>query len=124
MSSVRYNGSDRFTIFNSGRDVSSTGIKPAYRKCGAMTSEEERALKVARPNVGVWVDKLRRSGHLVFVRQFQLGSKPKAGYRIIVDGQTMTVWGMWARFRSELGNGEPPHITRLGATNRARHRRR
>jgi hypothetical protein len=56
-----------------------------------MTSEEERALRVARPNVGIWLDKLRRSGHVVFVRQFQLGAKPKAGYRIIVDGQKMTV---------------------------------
>ena len=88
-----------------------------------MMSEEERALRVARPNVGVWLDKLRRSGHVVLVRQFQLGTK-KAGYRMIVDGQTMTLWRMWARFRSELGSGEPPHITRLGATNGARHRRR
>jgi len=89
-----------------------------------MTSEEERALRVARPNVGIWLDKLRRSGHVVFVRQFQLGAKPKAGYRIIVDGQKMTVWGLWARFRSELGEGEPPQIKQLGAANRARHRRR
>jgi hypothetical protein len=52
-----------------------------------MTSEEERALRIARPNVGIWLDKLRRSGHVFFVRQFRLGAKPKAaGYRIIVDG--------------------------------------
>ena len=89
-----------------------------------MTSEGERALRVARPNVGIWLDKLRRSGHVVFVRQFQLGAKPKAGYRIIVDGQKMTVWGLWARFRSELGDGEPPHVTEPDAPIGARHRRR
>ena len=88
-----------------------------------MTNADENALRAARPNVGVWLDKLRRSGHVVLVRQFQLGTK-KAEYRMIVDGQTMTLWRMWARFRSELGSGEPPHITRLGATNGARHRRR
>ena len=89
-----------------------------------MTSEEERALRVARPNVGIWLDKLRRSGHVVFVRQFQLGAKPKTGYRIIVDGRTMTVWGLWARFRSKLGDGEPPHVTEPDAPIGARHRRR
>jgi hypothetical protein len=50
---------------------------------------------------------LRRSGHVVFVRQFQLGAKPKAGYRIIVDGQKMTVWGLWARFDRNSGMGNP-----------------
>jgi hypothetical protein len=54
---------------------------------------------------------LRRAGHVVFVRQFQLGGKPNAGYRVSVDGQKMTIWGLWARFRSELGDGEPPHVT-------------
>jgi hypothetical protein len=101
----------------------SAEIKPVYRKCGAMRSEDERALRVARPKVGVWLDKLRRAGHVVFVHQFQQGAK-RNGYRISVDGQKMTVWGLWARFRSELGDGEPPHITQLGAANRARHRRR
>jgi hypothetical protein len=48
-------------------------------KCGPLTSEEEPALRVARPNVGICLDKLRPSGHVVFVRQFQLGAKPKAG---------------------------------------------
>ena len=89
-----------------------------------MTNEDERALSVARPNVGMWLDKLRRAGHVVLVRQYRLGGRPNAGYRINVDGQKMTVWRMWARFRSELGDGEPPHITRLGAANMARHRRR
>jgi len=89
-----------------------------------MTSEEERALRVARPNVGIWLDKLRRSGHVVSVRQYRLGGKPNAGYRINIDGQKMTVWGLWARFRSELGEGEPPQIKQLGAANMARHRRR
>jgi hypothetical protein len=70
-----------------------------------MTSEEERALRVARPNVGIWLDKLRCSGHVVSVRQYRLGGKPNVGYRINVDGQKMTVWGLWARFRSELGDG-------------------
>jgi hypothetical protein len=79
-----------------------------------MTSEEGRALRVARPNVGIWLDKLRRSGHVVFVRQFQLGAKPKDGYRIVVDGQKMTVWGLWARFRSELGEGSG-HIRAEGS---------
>ena len=87
-----------------------------------MTSDEERAPRVARTNVGIWLDKLRRSGHVVFVRQFQLGAKPKAGYRIIVDGQKMTVWGLWARFRLELGDAEPPRVTEPDAPIGARHR--
>jgi hypothetical protein len=70
-----------------------------------VTSEDERALRVARPKVGVWLDKLRLAGHVVVVRQFQQG--PNAGYRISVDGQKMTVWGLWARFRPELGDEEP-----------------
>ena len=74
-----------------------------------MTSEDELALRVARPKVGAWLDKLRLAGHVVFVRQFQQGPKPNAGYRISVDGQTMTVWELWARFRSELGQGQRPH---------------
>jgi hypothetical protein len=72
-----------------------------------MTNADEDALRTARPNVGVWLDKLRRAGHIVFVRQFQQGAKPNAGYRISIDGQTMTVWELWARFRSELGDEEP-----------------
>ena len=72
-----------------------------------MTNADENALRAARPNVGVWLDKLRRADHVVFVRQFQQGAKPNAGYRISVDGQTMTVWELWARFRSELGDEEP-----------------
>jgi hypothetical protein len=72
-----------------------------------MTNADENALRAARPNVGVWLDKLRRAGHVVFVRQFEQGAKPNAGYRISVDGQTMTVWELWARFRSELGDEEP-----------------
>jgi hypothetical protein len=43
-----------------------------------MTNEDERALSIARPNVG---------------------------YRINVDGQMMTIWELWARFRSELVDG-------------------
>jgi len=89
-----------------------------------MTSEDELALRVARPKVGAWLDKLRLAGHVVFVRQFQQGPKPNAGYRISVDGQKMTIWGLWARFRSELGDGEPPHVTEPDAPERARHRRR
>jgi hypothetical protein len=67
-----------------------------------MTNEDERALSIARPNVGMWLDKLRRAGHVVLVRQYRLGGRPNAGYRINVDGQTMTIWELWARFRSEL----------------------
>src|SRR6516225_5034224 len=67
-----------------------------------MTNEDERALSIARPNVGTWLDKLRGAGHVVLVRQYRLGGRPNAGYRINVDGQTMTIWELWARFRSEL----------------------
>jgi hypothetical protein len=76
-----------------------------------MTHADEDALRATRANVGVWLDKLRRAGHVVFVRRFQQGAK-KAGYRISVDGQTMTVWELWARFRSELGDEEstPPSV--------------
>jgi len=31
------------------------------------------------------------------------GAKPNEGFRINVDGRSMSVWGLWARFRSELG---------------------
>jgi hypothetical protein len=71
-----------------------------------MTNEDERALSIARPNVGMWLDILRRAGHVVLVRQYRLGGRPNGGYRINVDGQTMTIWELWARFRSELGDGE------------------
>ena len=69
-----------------------------------MTNADENALRVARPNVGVWLDKLRRAGHVVFVRKIPCGAKPNAGFRIDVDGRAMTVWELWARFRSELGD--------------------
>ena len=70
-----------------------------------MMNEDERALSIARPNVGTWLDKLRGAGHVVLVRQYRLGGRPNAGYRINVDGQTMTIWELWARFRSELVDG-------------------
>jgi hypothetical protein len=70
-----------------------------------MTNEDERALSIARPNVGMWLDKLRRAGHVVLVRQYRVGGRPNAGYRINVDGQTMTIWELWARFRSEIVDG-------------------
>ena len=70
-----------------------------------MTNEDERAPSIARPNVGMWFDKLRRAGHVVLVRQYRLGGRPNAGYRINVDGQTMTIWELWAWFRSELVDG-------------------
>jgi hypothetical protein len=50
---------------------------------------------------------LRHAGHAVFIRQSPQGAKPISGYRISVDGQTMTVWELWAQFRSELGDDEP-----------------
>jgi hypothetical protein len=70
-----------------------------------MMNEDERALNIARPNVGMWLDRLRRAGHVVLVRQYRLGGRPNAGYRINVDGRTMTIWELWARFRSELVDG-------------------
>ena len=74
------------------------------RTCLPMTNADEDALRAARPSVAAWVDKLRRAGHVVFVRKIPCGAKPNAGFRIDVDGRAMTVWELWARFRSELGD--------------------
>jgi hypothetical protein len=71
-----------------------------------MTNSDEEALRATRPRVAEWIDKLRHSGHVVFVRRMRHGAK-NTGFRVSVDGQTMTLWRMWARFRSELGDGKP-----------------
>jgi hypothetical protein len=76
-----------------------------------MTNTDEDALSTARPHVAVWIDKLRRAGHVVFVRKVQSGAKPNAGFRIDVDSRPMTIWQLWARFRSEVGDGGPPYKT-------------
>ena len=68
-----------------------------------MTNVDEDALRAARP--------LSRGGLMncglpvivVFVRKIRRGDKPNAGFQIEVDGRAMTVWELWARFRSELG---------------------
>jgi hypothetical protein len=86
---------------------------PEARPCLPITNADEDALRAARPRVAVWVDKLRRASHVVFVRKVQCGANPNAGFRIDVDGRAMTVWELWARFRSELGDGQtttPPHL--------------
>jgi hypothetical protein len=72
-----------------------------------MTNADEDSLRAARPGVAAWIDKLRRADHVVFVRQ-KRGAKPNGGFRIDVDGRSMSVWELWARFRSELGDGKPP----------------
>ena len=72
-----------------------------------MTNADEDALRAARPLVAVWIDRLRLAGHVVLVRKIRRGVKPNAGFRIDVDGRAMTVWELWARFRSELGDGKP-----------------
>ena len=69
-----------------------------------MTNADEDALRVARPNVAVWIDKLRHAGHVICVRK-RRGANPNAGFRIEVDGRVMTMWELWARFRSALGMG-------------------
>jgi hypothetical protein len=68
-----------------------------------MTNADEDALRAARPLVAEWIDKLRLAGHVVFVRKIRRGNKPNAGFRIDVDGRSMSVWELWSRFRSELG---------------------
>jgi len=67
-----------------------------------LLADDERT---ARPLVAEWIDKLRLAGHVVFVRKYKIrsGAKPNEGFRINVDGRSMSVWGLWARFRSELG---------------------
>jgi hypothetical protein len=67
-----------------------------------MANADEDALRAAGPRVAVWIDRLRHAGHVVFVRKIRRGHKPNAGFRIDVDGRRMTVWELWARFRSEL----------------------
>jgi hypothetical protein len=88
-----------------------------------MTNADEDALRAARPGVATWIDKLRRAGHVVFVRKIRRGAKP-AGFRIDVDGRPMSVWELWARFRSELADGKPSCVVKLGATRRTQTRRR
>ena len=70
--------------------------------CLVMTNAD--ALRAARPRVAAWIDKLRHSGHVIFVRKYKAarGAKPNEGFRIDVDGRSMSVWELWARFRSEL----------------------
>jgi hypothetical protein len=71
---------------------------PRLSALAPLLADDERRRKCLEsrpPECRVWVDKLRRAGHVVFVRQFQQGAKPNAGYRISVDGQTMTVWELW-----------------------------
>ena len=74
-----------------------------------MTNADEEALRASRPRVAAWIDNLRHGGHVVFVRKHKMGSaaKPNEGFRIDVDGRSMSVWELWARFRSELGDDEP-----------------
>ena len=71
-----------------------------------ITNADEDALRAARPRVAAWVDKLRRAGHVVFVRKKRMasGTRPNEWFRIDVDGRSMSVWELWARFRSELGD--------------------
>lgn len=73
-----------------------------------MTNADEEALRASRPRVAAWIDNLRHGGHVVFVRKHKMGSaaKPNEGFRIDVDGRSMSVWELWARFRSELGDGK------------------
>lgn len=103
-----------------------TAVIGAQYPCLPMMNADEDALSAARPRVAVWIDRLRRTGHVVCVRKHNMGSgaKPNAGFRIDVDGRTMTVWELWARFRSELGDGKPLHGASLGAASRTHHRRR
>ena len=44
-----------------------------------MKNADEDALRVARPNVAVWIDKLRDAGHVVYVRK-RRGANPNAGF--------------------------------------------
>jgi hypothetical protein len=88
-----------------------------------MTNADEDALRAARPNVAAWLDKLRRAGHVVFVRKIRRGAK-QAAFRIDVDGRAMSVWELWAQFRSELADGKPSCVVKLGATRRTHPRRR
>ena len=82
-----------------------------------MKNADEDALRVARPNVAVWIDKLRHAGHVICVRK-RRGANPNAGFRIEVDGRAMTIWELWARFRSALGDGKP---TRKASSRQKRH---
>ena len=80
-------------------------ITGAHHFCLPMTNADEDALRAARPLVAEWIDKLRLADHVVFVRKHKIrsGAKPNEGFRINVDGRSMSVWELWARFRSELG---------------------
>ena len=80
-----------------------------------MASSDEDTLKATRPQVAVWVDKLRHAGHVVFVRKMRSGAKRNAGFRIEVDGRAMTTWQIFARFRSVVGGGPPQSVKQTKA---------
>jgi hypothetical protein len=88
-----------------------------------MTNADEDALRAARPAVAMWIDRLRHAGHVVFLHKIQRGHKLNARFRIDVDGRVMTVWELWARFRSEIfrseiRDGKPQHVAKLDPTSR------
>jgi hypothetical protein len=58
----------------------------SWRLAPLLTDED--ALRVVRPNVTVWIDKLRHAGHVICVRK-RRGANPNAGFRIEVDGRVM-----------------------------------
>jgi hypothetical protein len=97
---------------------------PEVRPCLPITNADEDALRAARPRVAVWVDKLRRAGHVVFVRKVPRGAKPNEGFRIDVDGRSMSVWELWAWFSIGTRRRETPHVAELDAVSRTHHRRR
>ena len=51
-------------------------VRPSY---WPMASSDEDTLKATRPQVAVWVDKLRHAGHVVFVRKIRSGAKRECG---------------------------------------------
>ena len=51
-------------------------VRPSY---WPMASSDEDTLKATRPQVAVWVDKLRHAGHVVFVRKMRSGAKRECG---------------------------------------------
>jgi len=75
-----------------------------------MMNADEDALRTARPRAAERIDKLQHAGHVVFVRRKTTRRQTEAGFRIDFNCRVMTVWELWAGFRSELEDAKPPPL--------------
>jgi len=80
-----------------------------------MTNEDERALSIARPNVGMWLDKLRRAGHVVLVHQYRLWEEPATEMQLYQAASTRSSNALNAAIPSATSQSEREPVTDLSA---------